>query len=261
MSELDTILNTALLLADQATRSAKAAWMQEIAVAYKGDGSALTDADLAIERQWRGAIAAAHPSHSILGEEFGHEEGSSAFTWVLDPIDGTRQFATGLLNFASLIAVCRDGVPMIGVIDVPLAGGRFIGAQGQSTTFNNQPIQTSGLKNMMRAKVSVSNPESFAADIQPAYQRLAQAGTLRVYDGGSPAYGALSRGLLDVCINGSDLDAFDICALVPVVAGAGGAITDWRGQGLGLNASGPIAASASKPLHDEVLVLLNDEAR
>lgn len=112
MSDLDCLMITALSLADLAAEISADAWRADLSISYKTDGSSLTQADLLIEARWREEIKRQFPSHGILGEEYGSETGSSAFTWVLDPIDGTRQFGTGLLNYASLISLCRDMLPV-----------------------------------------------------------------------------------------------------------------------------------------------------
>jgi len=253
MPDLNDILQAALTLADMAAIPARTAWRGDIAVTYKEDGSSLTEADLSIECLWRWEIGRRFPEHGILGEEFGARAGRSAYTWVLDPIDGTRQFGAGLLNFASLIGVCRDGVPVLGVIDLPLIGMRYHAAEGQGTFFDGRQVRTNGLTDLGRAGISLANPDSFGARTRQGFDRLHAAGRLRLFDGGAPAYGALSRGLVDVCLNGEDLDPYDICALCPVVTEAGGCISDWTGAALTLTSSGAIVASANPDLHDRVL--------
>ncbi|RWH90162.1 MAG: phosphatase [Mesorhizobium sp.] len=256
MPELDRIMTVALALADASSSRASNSWRGDLAVTYKTDGSSLTEADLSIEEMWRERIRRDFPSHGILGEEFGSDAGASAYTWVLDPIDGTRQFGTGLLNFASLISVCREGVPILGIIDLPLLGVRYVAAQGKGTIFDGRVVKSSGQRDIESSKISLANPDSFTGDTVSGYERLRASGQLRVFDGGAPAYGALSRGLIDICLNGDDLDSFDICALCPVVTEAGGMITDWEGQPLSLTSSGAIAASASPDLHSTVLDML-----
>ncbi|TWI29554.1 histidinol phosphatase-like enzyme (inositol monophosphatase family) [Mesorhizobium tianshanense] len=256
MSELDNILNVAIKLAEASSSCAKEAWLGDIAVTYKADGSSLTEADLSIEATWRDRIRQQFPAHGILGEEYGSDTGTSAFTWVLDPIDGTRQFGTGLLNFASLISVCRDGNPIVGIIDLPLIDARYIAAEGRGTMFDGRSVRSSRQREIQTARISLANPESFTGDAAQGYERLRASGRLKVFDGGAPAYGALSRGLIDVCLNGTDLDAYDICALCPVVTEAGGAISDWAGDSLTLASSGAIVACASFELHATVLEML-----
>lgn len=253
MGEPDQFMAAALNLADSAFDLAARAWSGDLAVTYKPDGSSLTQADLSIEALWREKIRQQFPSHGILGEEYGAEAGSSAFTWVLDPIDGTRQFGTGLLNFASLISLCRDGVPVLGIIDLPIAGARYVAAEGKGTMFARRVVRSSSCPDIAEAVISLANPDSFRGASAAGYDNLRATGRVRVFDGGAAAYGALARGLIDVCLNGDDLDAYDICALCPVVQEAGGVITDWSGQPLSLASSGAIIASASPALHLQVL--------
>lgn len=259
MTELDDLLATAHALADAAADIAARTWRAGPDVAYKADGSSLTQADLAIEARWREMLRARFPGHGILGEEYGADAGSSAFTWVLDPIDGTRQFGAGLLNHASLIGLCREQQPILGIIDLPLVGARYAAAEGRGTRFDGRPVRTSGRLDLAEAIVGLANPESFGATSLAGFRRLQASGRLRTYDGGSPAYGALARGRIDVCLNGDDLDAYDICALCPVVSEAGGAITDWAGRALTLASRGAIVASATPELHHAVLARLSGE--
>jgi histidinol phosphatase-like enzyme (inositol monophosphatase family) len=257
MSELDTFMNTALELAEIASKRSVEIWRGDLSVSYKQDGSSLTQADLSIETEWREILRQRFPDHGILGEEFGSDTGQSAFTWVLDPIDGTRSFAAGLLNYASLIALCRDGLPVLGIIDLPLSSVRYSALEGRGTVFSGRRVYTSGQTDLNASVVGIGNPDSYQPSSRAGYRALSSAGRLRVFDGGSPTYGALSRGLIDVCINGDDLEAFDICALCPVVQQAGGVISDWKGQPLTLESQGAIVASASQTLHESALQVLS----
>ena len=253
MTELDHLMATALDLAEAGANLSAQAWRSDLAVDYKPDGSSLTECDLSIEALWRERIRQQYPSHGILGEEYGSEAGASAFTWVLDPIDGTRQFGSGLLNFASLISVCRDGLPILGIIDLPVPGARYVAAEGRGTLFAGRLVRSSGQQELAEAVINLANPDSFRGRSATGYQQLRWSGRVRVFDGGATAYGALSRGLIDICLNGDDLDAYDICALCPVVQEAGGTISDWSGNPLSVMSSGAIIASASPRLHEVVL--------
>jgi histidinol phosphatase-like enzyme (inositol monophosphatase family) len=255
MSELELYIDTALKLAADATEKAFKTWSKDLLVTYKRDGSALTQADLDIETRWRDAIRQKYPSHGILGEEFGSDAGDSAFTWVLDPIDGTRAFGAGLLNYASLISLCRDGTPILGLIALPMPGLLFWAAEGHGTHFDGRRVHTSGRQDIDHSIIHLANPESFESKSQRLYTQLNFEGKQRVYDAGSPAYGALSRGLIDISLNGDDLDAFDICALSPIVQEAGGVITDLSGKPLSILSKGAIVATASPALHQQVLTL------
>ena len=256
MSEKQTFLNTAVELAEMAGPIARAAWFGQTDVGYKSDGTALTQTDLDIETAWRALLSRRFPDHGILGEEYGEDRTGGTYTWVLDPIDGTRQFGTALLNFASLISLCRDGQPILGIIDLPLLGARYAGLEGHGARFNHTDIRVSGISDMARAKLSLANPESFVGPEVPRFERMQSRTALKVFDGGAPAYGALARGRIDICLNGNDLDPYDICALCPVVTEAGGSITGWSGETLGLHSHGGIVASASGALHETVLDVL-----
>lgn len=258
MPKLDQLLSTAIDLAEISAELSTNAWAGDLVVDYKQDGSSLTKADLSIETRWREEIRARFPTHGVLGEEYGSDVGRSDFTWVLDPIDGTRQFGAGLLNFASLISVCRNGVPIVGIIDLPMPGARYIAAEGLGATLGGRRIRSSKRLDLSDAIVSLANPDSFSCGSKDGFQNLRALGHVRVYDGGAAAYGALSRGLVDVCLNGDDLDAYDICALCPIVKEAGGVITDWKGKNLSIESSGCIVASASSRLHEKTLELLQD---
>ena len=257
MSEIDTFVAFAEDLANRTGELVRNAWQGAEALSYKADGSALTQTDLRVEAAWRALISERFPDHGILGEEEGAQQGASAYTWVLDPVDGTRQFGMGLLNHACLIALCRDDRPILGLIDMPLARKRAIGVAGRGTRFAGRPVRVSDAQELATARLMLGNPDSFPEDHRARAEALHGAVRITSFDGGSPAYAALARGALDLCLNGPDLDAFDICALVPVVEGAGGVITDWQGERLGLSARGAILASASPALHAQALAKLN----
>ncbi|MEQ8895577.1 MAG: inositol monophosphatase family protein [Roseovarius sp.] len=254
---LDGFLETAHLLADAAGALARDHWFAPSETGFKPDGTALTEADTRIETRLREIIAARHPTHGILGEEFGETGMEQEFVWVLDPIDGTRQFGARLMNFGVLIALCHEGRPVLGIIDQPLAGARYAAAEGHGATLNGRAITASGARALSRATVAIANPAAFPEEMREGADTLAEAARMVVYDGGCLAYGALARGQVDLCLNGPDLDAYDICALVPVVTQAGGTITDWEGRALTLASEGAILAAATPGLHAQAFDRLN----
>ncbi len=222
----------------------------------KDDGSPVTAVDRAVERAMRDMIAREAPGHGVLGEEFSGEDHSAEWTWVLDPIDGTRQFAAGLLNFAVLVALCHQDHPVVGIIAHPFAGRTWMGIDGQGTTLNGRPVATLREARLGDVVACLANPESFPGEWGRGYEAIGNASRWNVHDGGCIGYGALSEGRIGLCLNGPNLDPFDIAALVPVVEGAGGVITGWRGEQLTLASHGAIVASANRALHDEALNLL-----
>lgn len=227
-----------------------------LAMEIKADGSPVTAIDRAVEAALREIIAREAPGHGVLGEEFPAEGLEREFVWVLDPIDGTKQFAAGLPGFGVLIALCRAARPVLGVIEQPLTGERTLGISGEGCWLNGRPVRTSGKADLGQCIAGICNPDSFGPTHDAGMQRLRRATRWNVWDTGCLGYASLARGAIDVTINGPNLDPFDICALVPVVEGAGGRISGWDGTALTLHSEGAIVASASAELHAAVQGLL-----
>ncbi len=141
MSELDDFLALASDLADAAGEAIRPHFRQPIAVTDKPDLSPVTVADRAAEAAMRRLIIARFPQHGIIGEEYGPERADAEFVWVLDPIDGTKSFISGVPLFGTLIALARQGRPILGIIDQPISRERWIGATGRPTTFNGSTVR------------------------------------------------------------------------------------------------------------------------
>ncbi|MEO1190470.1 MAG: inositol monophosphatase family protein [Pseudomonadota bacterium] len=219
----------------------------------KPDGSPVTSVDKAVEEVLRASIASHYPAHGILGEEFGPKDLDAEWVWVLDPIDGTREFVSGLPTFGCLIALCHWGTPVIGAICQPLTGEVYLGVTGQGAWLNGEPIRATPVTSLDQAIADVTNGASLNPAGQEALQTVASQTLWNVYDGSCLGYGALAAGRLHLCISGGNLDSYDLCALVPVVQGAGGVITNWQGGALGLASRGAILAASSKTLHAAVI--------
>ncbi|GAB5469462.1 MAG: histidinol-phosphatase [Rhodospirillales bacterium] len=223
----------------------------------KPDGSPVTTVDRAVEQVLRASIARHYPDHGILGEEFGPHNLEADWVWVLDPIDGTRHFVSGLPTFGVLIALCHRQSPLLGVICQPQIGDVYLGIVGQGSWLNGKALQVDPVGDLSGAIANLSDPETYDETTRARVEALSRRTRWNVYDGGCLGYGALAAGRLHLCVSGTNLDSYDLCALVPVVEGAGGLITDWQGKALGLASSGAIAASASPALHEQVLTALN----
>jgi len=228
------------------------------AVEIKQDGSPLTGIDLAVETALREQIESRYPEHGVLGEELPSYNPDAEWVWVIDPIDGTNQFAAGLSNFGSLIALCRNGEPKLGIICQPHTGEIFIGITGVGAWRNGESIATTRHTNLSQTNLCITDPDAFDDTIRPGLERLRRASRWTVYEGGCLSFGALAAGRIGVSVYGSNLENFDICALVPVVEAAGGVITDWQGGRLTIESRGEIVASANRELHAEVLTRLNE---
>jgi len=239
-----------------AARAVHRAQAEPGGVEIKGDGSPVTALDRAVERALRREIAAAFPEHGVLGEEEGPERADAPHVWVIDPIDGTRQFAAGLPNWGTLIALCHEGRPVIGVIDQPWCERLWLGVAGVGTTLNGAVVRCASVATLADCVASLSDPDAYDAATAPGLAAIRARTRWNVNDGGCLGYGALAQGRIGLCLNGPNLEPFDIAALVPVVEGAGGVISGWRGEALTIASSGAIIASASPGLHAQALEVL-----
>ncbi|HXI86306.1 MAG TPA: inositol monophosphatase family protein, partial [Parvularculaceae bacterium] len=194
----------------------------------------VTDADREAERALRRLIVEAYPAHGIVGEEFGSEREEAEWRWVLDPVDGTRAFVCGAPSWATLIALEHCQRPLIGVIDQPFTDECWIGVSGKSTYERagaRRTCETSGVEDIAIARISTTDPRGtgyFNAEEAAAFSRIAAASRLARFGFDAYGYGLLALGEVDLVIEAS-LKRHDYAALVPVVEGAGGVITGWRG--------------------------------
>ena len=221
----------------------------------KDDGSPVTAADRAVEERLRGMIGAAYPEHGIVGEEMGETAAGRQFVWVLDPIDGTLPFLAGFPVYGTLIALLREGQPVLGVIEMPVTAERWVGCEGLPTLLNGNAVHTRDCENLADALMSTSNPDFYGGDDRPALDRMKAATRWCVYGGSCLAYARIASGRIDVGIDVA-FDIHDYLALVPVIEGAGGVITDWRGRPLSLASGDRIVAAGDRRVHGLALSLL-----
>ncbi|MBL8847512.1 MAG: inositol monophosphatase family protein [Hyphomicrobium zavarzinii] len=250
MSEAVEISNFAEALADVARDLAREHFRSTTQFERKADDSPVTAADRAIELAMRVAIEERYPGHGILGEEMGRLAGDAQL-WVLDPIDGTKSFITGMPLFGTLIAFVEDGVPRLGIIEMPALCERWSASRGV-TAFGGNPCRVSGCLAIEDARIYTASPDIFSPADWEAYDRLSRRAAIRRFGGDCYQYGLLASGHCDLVVEAS-LMPYDFMALVPVVEGAGGRITDWEGRPLGLHSDGRVVASASAALHDRAL--------
>ena len=222
----------------------------------KADDSPVTIADKEAEIAIRQAIRAAYPSHNILGEEGGGSI-SGALDWVIDPIDGTRVFISGKPLFGTLIALCADHRAVASVIDMPMLDEMFIAVEGRTTTLNGAPISVSSITDLAKARIASTAPEALDDRALANYLALSKRCLSSNWGGDCYNYALLAAGHVEIVIE-HQLASHDIMALVPVIEGAGGIITDWQGDGVQLGKTDSIIAAASKPLHEAALAAMND---
>jgi inositol-phosphate phosphatase/L-galactose 1-phosphate phosphatase/histidinol-phosphatase len=248
-------LDLALRLADTAGPIIKRHFRSGAAILDKADQSPVTIADRDSEAAMRELIAKHAPDHGILGEEHGADRIDAEYVWVLDPIDGTKSFVTGKPLFGTLIALTHRGRPVIGIIDQPVLGERWIGIADSPARFNGRPIRTRACADLTEAWMYATTPQMFVGPDEAAYNRLAASVKFPLYGADCYAYGLLASGWADLVCEAS-LKPYDWCALVPVVEGAGGRITDWQGRPLGLEPVGRVLAAGDATLHAKALAVL-----
>jgi len=221
----------------------------------KVDETPVTIADRSAERALRDMIEARFPEHGIAGEEFGVERGDAEYVWSLDPIDGTKSFVTGNPLFGTLIALTRAGYPFLGVIDMPVLGERWVGLEGEGTTFGGAPAQVRACAEIGSAWLLATSPTMFKGVDQDAFDRIASAVKFPLYGGDCYNYGRLASGMVDLVVE-AELQDYDFLATVPVIEAAGGIATDWDGERLHRGSSGKVVCAGDARVHAAALKLL-----
>lgn len=253
-ADFDT-LGFAHLLADAAGGIARHYFRTAVPVETKHDQSPVSLADREIEKALRARIAETFPDHGILGEEMGSADIERDYVWVIDPIDGTRAFLAGRPLFTTLIALCFQGTPILGIIDQPIIGERYVGAAGQATTRNKAPISVRSCERLTHASLATTSPAYFAADERGRFEALRDACGDVIYGGDAYNYAQLASGFIDIVAE-SGLKPYDVMALRPIIEGAGGIVTTWNGAPLTLYDYHSVVAGGSARIHVDALSVL-----
>jgi inositol-phosphate phosphatase/L-galactose 1-phosphate phosphatase/histidinol-phosphatase len=232
--QLDEFVEVGNRVADAAGQVIRQYFRKNVDILDKEDLSPVTIADRAAEEVMRAIISEHFPTHAIFGEENGwtSKEENAEYIWVLDPIDGTKSFITGKPLFGTLIALVHKDVPIVGIIDQPILRERWIGKIGKRSTFNGQEISTRSCNSLAKAYMYTTSPHLFSGAAEEAFVRVRNK-------------------------------PYDFMALIPVVEGAGGIISDWKGNkltwkpGFDGNFSGfNVIAAGDALIHQEALSLL-----
>jgi len=224
------------------------------------DFDPVTEADQNAERAIRDLIRAKYPEHDILGEEHGEENFGpdgwvDRWKWVIDPIDGTRAFICGIPTWGTLVALNNGQEPVLGMLDQPFLKERYVGS-AEGSFLNGNPIQCRPCENLSDAVISTTDPVQFFAteEDRQTFENLAEKCNLMRNGYDCYAYVMLASGYIDIVME-SGLEAYDIQALIPIVEGAGGIVTDW--QGGAADQGGQVLACGDKALHKQILELIN----
>jgi histidinol phosphatase-like enzyme (inositol monophosphatase family) len=250
------LLKAALEISEAAASIPMRYFRSDIAVEDKADESPVTIADRQTEEHIRRAILERFPSHGIFGEEFGRTDTESGTTWIVDPIDGTKSFISGMPLFGMLLGVMRDGRAEAGVIRMPALGEVFAGCRGGQATWNGEPMRCRPSPPLADARVFINEAERILSHDSALLGRIRGAGRFMRFANDCYAFGLLAAGQIDVVVD-FDLQPYDYLPVVPVVEAAGGVMTDWRGQPLGLESDGSVIAAGSAKLHAALIDLVN----
>ncbi|KAK9811291.1 hypothetical protein WJX72_001256 [[Myrmecia] bisecta] len=255
-------------MADAAAKVTTQYFRSKLLVESKADTSPVTEADRKAEAAMRQLVKQRFPTHGIYGEEAGLDLGEHAeYLWVVDPIDGTKSFITGKPVFGTLIALLHHGYPILGIIDQPITKERWVGAKGKGTTLNGNPVQSRPCDDISTAYLYATTPHMFDGATEVAFNRVRDAVRIPLYGCDCYAYGLLAAGFVDLVVE-ADLKPYDYMALVPVVEGAGGVMTDWQGNHLHWpitagesyalgSLPGEVIAAGDRKAHQQALELLD----
>jgi myo-inositol-1(or 4)-monophosphatase len=221
------------------------------------DFDPVTEADRAAEAVMRRLIKANFPQHGIVGEEFGNEHEDADYVWVLDPIDGTKSFIAGFPIWGTLIALLHKGTPVFGMMHQPYIGERFLGDNGSanySGPSGERKLTVRRCTSLKEATAYTTSPLLMKEDDRARFQRIEAAAKLTRYGGDCYSYCMLAAGHLDLVVE-TELKAYDIAALIPIVTGAGGIVTTWDGKPA--QKGGRIIAAGDPRVHEAAMKLLN----
>lgn len=258
--ERKSLLATAHALADAARIATLAHFRSDALTAETKSGAhfdPVTVADRAAEQAMRDILAQCRPDDGILGEEFGPVAGTSGLTWVLDPIDGTRGYLSGTPTWGVLIAVQASAGPVLGVIDQPYIGERFIGGFGRAEMtgpMGARPLRTRAARALDQTILFTTFPEVGTATERQAFHDLAGQVRLVRYGMDCYAYALIASGQIDLVVE-AGLQAYDVQAPIAVIEAAGGVVTDW--QGGPAHNGGRILAAANPQVHAAALAVLS----
>lgn len=222
----------------------------------------VTEADRAAETAMRRIIKQSFPQHGIVGEEFGSENEDAEYVWVIDPIDGTKSFISGVPVWGTLIGLKHNGVPCYGMMHQPFtrekffgdgaaAGWRWLDPKGQAVS---RKLHVRECPSVEQATLMTTHPDLLVPGTRKAFHEVEKRVRLSRYGCDCYAYCMLAAGQIDLVIE-SGLNAYDIVALIPIIEGAGGVVTTWTGEPAA--AGGAIIAAGNASLHRQAMDILN----
>ena len=254
--QYDEFVKFANFLADESSIIITKYFRTKINIENKEDSSPVTIADQNTELKIRELIASKYPSHGILGEEYKHINTKAEFVWVIDPIDGTRSFIAGHKDFGTLISLLHNNEPVLGIINCPAHNERWLGIKDYQTTCNDIKVNTSSKEKIEDSYLFTSGQFFYEPFLKKGFEKIKEQSKYFRYGGDCYMYRMLASGLIDVVIEDT-LKAHDYMALVNIIEGAGGKITDKYGKNVSIESDGSLVASCNPNIHQELISIIN----
>ena len=257
LSNLNELVSFANYLADEVEPIIEKYFRTKLTIDDKEDESPVTMADKKIELKIRELIEKKYPDHGILGEEFEDKNTNSEYLWVIDPIDGTRSFIAGHKDFGTLIALLHNKKPIIGIINCPMHSERWVGVDGKKTLMNGREVNTSSIINLDKSYLNTTGLYFDHNDhFKRGYNEIIKQVRHFRFGGDCYMYGLIASGFVEIVLENT-LKPHDYMALIPVIKGAGGEISDKFGNPITLQSDGSVVATANKKLHAQVIEIIN----
>jgi myo-inositol-1(or 4)-monophosphatase len=255
-AETEKLSEFMLQLAEAAGNAILPYFRKTLAIEDKGGKSwdPVTEGDKSAETAIRALIDQNYPTHGIIGEEFGNKAAKSSYSWVLDPIDGTRAFVIGLPVWTTLIGLYRDGQPLLGLMHQPFVGETFLGTPQGSFYIRGREktaIKVAAPKPLSEALVGTTTPHLY--DKGSGFEALRKSVRLMRYGGDAYFFSLMAAGHLDIAMD-AGLQIYDIAALIPIIKGAGGVVDTWDGKDASLG--GNIIAASNQQLLDDAKAMM-----
>ncbi len=257
--EIQEILDFGLTMAFNSGRIARKYFRSSLTISSKSEDNfdPVTEADRKIEQYLSSKIRRAYPQHGIVGEEFGSQQGNR-YTWIIDPIDGTRGFVTGTPMWGSLIGFMEDNDPLIGIMHQPFIKETFFANKKKCWHKSGKlirPLRCRETENIEQAILCCTHPAMFSMNNDAeAFSRVESVTRFSRFGSDCYGYCLLAAGFVDIVIE-AGLQIYDIIPLIPIIESAGGVVTCWDGGPA--QRGGNIVATANPGLHEKVLTLLN----
>ncbi|WP_299871936.1 inositol monophosphatase family protein [uncultured Sulfitobacter sp.] len=255
VAELRQRLKHALEITQTASEVAMAHFRRPLDIETKSDESPVTIADKATESAIREGLLHHYPHDAIFGEEFG-KTGIAEDMWIIDPIDGTRSFITGLPLFGMLLGYVVQGVPEMGIIRMPALNEVYAGGHDIPSTCNGNAIKTSTCTSLSAARLFINEGDKLAQRETAVFNRLIAAGNLRRMAADCYPHALVASGHADAVVD-FDLQPYDYLPVSAVVEAAGGMMTDWQGNRLTMESDGRTLTAATPHLHADLLEIVN----